>query len=209
MESPQLKPYANIVLVGVMGSGKSAVGRLLAHMLGFGFIDTDVEIERMTRKPIARIFMEQGESGFRELERKVVARAANARRHVIATGGGAVDNEDSWRALTEHGLVIWLNPSVDEIARRVAPSPKALKGLIMRPYLDDLADISGLDPGAKGPALHQFMEEKRKRLTERLKALLGQRVERYRQADIVVEPEFELPETTARNIAAQFSVLER
>ena len=52
------------------------------------------------------------------------------------------------------------------------------------------------------------MEEKRKRLADRIKALLGQRVERYRQASIVVEPEFELPETTARNIAAQFALLE-
>ena len=208
MELPQEKSYANIILVGVMGSGKSAVGPLLAHMLGFGFLDTDAEVERMTRKPVARIFMEQGEAGFRDLERKVVARVANARRHVIATGGGSVGDEGSWQELTKHGLVVWLNPPVDEIVRRMAPGPKALQGLIRRPFLDDLADISGLPPGTKGPALQQFMEEKRKRLADRIKALLGQRLERYRQASIVVEPEFELPETTARNIAAQFALLE-
>ncbi len=209
MNSAPTNQHENIILVGVMGSGKSALARILAHMLRFGFIDTDADVERMTRKPVARIFMEQGESGFRDLERKAVARAASARRHVIATGGGAVDDENSWRALTESGILVWLNPPIDEVVRRLAPTPKALQDLIRRPFLDDLADISGLPSGTKGPALQQFMEEKRKRMADRIKTLLGQRAERYRQAAIVVEPEFELPETTARKIAAEYALLER
>lgn len=191
-----------------MGSGKSVVGHLLAHLLGFGFIDTDIEVEQRAKKSVARIFREQGEAAFREMERKVVLRAAGARRHVIATGGGAVEDAEVWAALKASGIVVWINPSIEELVRRMAPGPKALQALVDRPFLEDLADLSGLAPGTKGPALQQFMEDKRKRLGERLGALLGRRISQYREADVTVEPAWELPETTARHIADRIRALE-
>ncbi|NDE14373.1 shikimate kinase [bacterium] len=191
-----------------MGSGKSIVGRLLAHLLGFGFIDTDAEVEARARKSVARIFKDQGEPAFREIERKVVMRAAGARHHVIATGGGAVEDAEAWNALKANGIVVWLNPSIEEVVRRIVPGPAALHALADRPFLEDLADVSGLAPGTKGPALREFMEDKRKRLAERLRALLGSRIARYREADLVVEPAWELPETTARDIAKRLRAME-
>lgn len=202
------EPHANVILVGVMGSGKSTVGRLLAHSLGFGFIDTDAAVVARAKKSVARIFSEQGESAFRDLERKEVLRAAGARRHVIATGGGAVEDDEVWRALSASGIVVWLNPSIEELVRRMAPGPEALKALAHRPFLEDLADISALPHGAKGPVMQQFMEDRRKRLAERLGALLGRRVSRYREAAVVVEPAWELPETTARAIASRIREME-
>jgi shikimate kinase len=167
--------HQNIVLVGAMGSGKSAVGYLLAHMLGFGFIDTDAEIEAGAGKSVARIFKEQGEDAFRSMERKVVARAASAHKHVIATGGGALEDDESWRALTANGLVVWLNPPVEELVRRLASGPDSLKQLAVRPYLEELADLSGMPSGGnRGPAMQQFMADRRKRLGERIKALLAE-----------------------------------
>ena len=191
-----------------MGSGKSIVGRLLAHLLGFGFIDTDAEVEARAKKSVARVFREQGEPTFREMERKIVMRAAGARHHVIATGGGAVEDAEAWNALKASGIVVWLNPPIEEVVRRMAPGPKALQTLADRPFLEDLADLTGLAPGAKGPALQHFMDDKRKRLGERLRALLGRRIAQYREADLVVEPEWELPETTARDIANRLRAME-
>ncbi len=194
------------MLVGMMGSGKSTIGRLLAHALGMGFIDTDEQVEAKLKKTIAQTFKQDGEERFREVERQVVRRAATARSHVIAVGGGAVEDQPSWDALRSGGLVVWLNTPVEEVVRRLAPSVHSLPALAWRPLLEDLADTSELRPGSSASVSHEFLAERRRKLTERLKALQGARLFRYRESDFAVEPVFETPDATVRNIVNELSV---
>lgn len=108
----------SVFLVGPMGSGKSAVGRALARLLGYGFVDSDVEIENRTGVDIPFIFEKEGESGFRLREREVIEELTRARRTVVSTGGGAVLLEENRRHLAERGVVVYLHASVDQQAER-------------------------------------------------------------------------------------------
>ena len=110
------KTKENIVLTGMPGSGKSTVGKLLASMLNRRFIDTDEEIVRQSGKEISDIFAECGESGFRLLEAKVIARVSSEHQGaVIATGGGAILRADNIRALKRNGKIYFLNRPLDNI----------------------------------------------------------------------------------------------
>ena len=102
-----------------MGTGKSAVGRLVAAQLRFDFVDTDHMIESRTGKRITDIFAQSGEAGFREIERQVVLDLHKVRRTVIATGGGLGANPEHVAALKEHALVVCLWASADVIWQRV------------------------------------------------------------------------------------------
>lgn len=109
----------NIVLVGFMGSGKSSVGRLVADRLGWKFIDTDEEVEKCTGLTIREIFDRYGEPEFRKLEKREVARAAKFWPAVIATGGGAMLDEENVKALSETGWLIWLKVSPEAVLERI------------------------------------------------------------------------------------------
>lgn len=109
----------SVVLVGLMGCGKSAIGRRLAAKLSLPFIDADEEIERAAGKTIEDIFAEHGEPYFREGERKVLARLLRAGPQVLATGGGAYMNDESRRAVAEHGVSVWLKAELPLLVRRV------------------------------------------------------------------------------------------
>src|SRR4051812_7704562 len=87
---PMTPPATNLYLVGFMGTGKSTVGRQVARQLGFQFLDSDHEIERLQGKPVARIFAEEGEAKFRTLEREFIERGHPADRCIVACGGGLV-----------------------------------------------------------------------------------------------------------------------
>lgn len=102
-----------------MGTGKSAVGHLLAHRLQREFIDTDREIEHAAGQSIARIFAEKGESHFRELEKQVIRQVCQKHAIVIATGGGAIVNVDNAICLKESGIVICLTASPETLVQRV------------------------------------------------------------------------------------------
>jgi shikimate kinase len=109
----------NIALIGFMGTGKSSVGRMTASQLRFSFIDTDDLIESRAGKTISKIFAEDGEPRFRELEREVVAGLAGRTGTVIATGGGVGANEENLASLKRHALVVCLWASPEKIWERV------------------------------------------------------------------------------------------
>jgi shikimate kinase len=108
-----------IFLVGMMGSGKSTVGRRLATRLGREFIDADKEIESRCGVPIATIFEVEGEEGFRRRESALIDELTQRAGIVLATGGGAVLAEDNRRHLRERGYVVYLSASVAELWNRL------------------------------------------------------------------------------------------
>ncbi len=111
--------FENIALVGFMGTGKSTVGQLVAGMLHYRFLDTDVMIEGMAGKRISDIFSSEGEARFREYERQVVAQLASAEKSVISTGGGMIMNPENLAILREHALVVCLWATAETILKRV------------------------------------------------------------------------------------------
>ncbi|QAY95312.1 3-dehydroquinate synthase [Methylovirgula ligni] len=111
--------HRSVVLVGLMGSGKSAIGRRLAQSLGLEFVDSDTEVERAADMPIPEIFARYGEPYFRDGERRVMARLLTGGPRVIATGGGAFMSEDTRARIKENGISIWLKADLDVLWRRV------------------------------------------------------------------------------------------
>ncbi|HAZ46877.1 MAG TPA: shikimate kinase [Cyanobacteria bacterium UBA11371] len=108
----------NLYLIGMMGSGKTTVGRELAAKMGYGFCDTDAVIEKVAGKSINDIFNSDGEEGFRELEGKVLGELAAYTRLAIATGGGIVLRRENWSYL-QQGLVVWLDVPVEILLSRL------------------------------------------------------------------------------------------
>lgn len=108
----------NIILVGLMGAGKTTVGKLLAKHLDKTFVDSDHEIERRTGVSIPLIFELEGEIGFREREAVVIAELSRQQELVIATGGGAVLREENRRNLKNGGMVVYLRAQVRDLWQR-------------------------------------------------------------------------------------------
>lgn len=109
----------SIVMVGLMGCGKSAIGRRLAAKLAIPFVDADEEIERAAGQSISDIFATHGEAHFREGERKVIQRLLTQGPQVLATGGGAFMSAETRAAVRERGLSIWLKAELPVLMRRV------------------------------------------------------------------------------------------
>lgn len=109
----------SIVLVGLMGAGKSTVGRRLASQLGMPFSDADTEIERAAGQSIGEIFDAHGEDYFRSGERRVIQRLLSGDRLVLATGGGAFMNDETRAAISERAISVWLNADYDLLMKRV------------------------------------------------------------------------------------------
>ena len=109
----------SVILVGMMGAGKTSVGKRLAAKLGLPFVDADAEIEAGAQLTISEIFERFGEAYFREGERKVIARLLNGGPLVLATGGGAFMNAATRDNIARHGVSIWLKPSFDVLLARV------------------------------------------------------------------------------------------
>jgi shikimate kinase len=109
----------SIVLVGMPGSGKSAVGRRLATRLDLDFVDADEEIESAAGKPIMDIFKDHGEAYFREGERKVIARLLGSGPQVLATGGGALLAAETRDNIRRSGISVWLKAELPVLMRRV------------------------------------------------------------------------------------------
>ena len=134
-----------VVLVGLMGVGKSTVGRRLARRLGLPFVDSDAEIEGAAGCPAAEVFERYGESDFRDGERRLVARLVEGDVRVIATGGGAFVDPRTRKLLNERAITVWLDAPVEILAERTSRR-------------DTRAQLRNSDPKA---VLKQLSEERR------------------------------------------------
>jgi shikimate kinase len=143
----------SIVIVGLMGCGKTSVGRRLAQRLAIPFVDADEEIERAAGRSIPDIFADYGEAYFRDGERRVIGRLLAAGPQVLATGGGAFMNAETRARVAERGVSVWLKAELEVLLRRVlrrdnrpllkAQDPKAVMRRLMaeRYPVYALADI--------------------------------------------------------------------
>lgn len=118
--APALSLPRTVVLVGLMGAGKSCVGRKLAARLGLDFVDADQEIEKAANQTVAEIFSNYGEPAFRDLERKVMARLLAGTPCILAAGGGAFMDETTRALVKDKGLSLWLRADLDLLVKRTA-----------------------------------------------------------------------------------------
>ena len=147
----------SIVLIGMMGVGKSSIGRRLAGRLGLPFVDADAEIEKAAGMSISEIFARHGEAYFRSGEARVIARLLDAGPQVLAAGGGAFMNSDTRAGIRSKGVSVWLRAEFDVLMRRINKRKND------RPLLQTS------DPGAT------------------LRALLAEREPVYAQADLTIQ----------------------
>jgi len=118
--APPFRAAKTIVLVGLMGAGKSSIGRRLAQALALPFTDADAEIEAAAGLTVEEIFARDGEAGFRTGERRVIARLLDNPTQVLATGGGAFMDKTTRALLRERAITIWLRADVDLLLARVS-----------------------------------------------------------------------------------------
>ncbi len=119
IEALALRIDRPVVLVGLMGVGKSSIGRKLSGLLHMPFVDADEEIETAAQMSIAEIFAQFGEAYFRDGERRVIARLMDGPKRVIATGGGAFVNDSTRALILEKGIAVWLDSDIDVLVDRV------------------------------------------------------------------------------------------
>jgi shikimate kinase len=110
----------SVVFVGLMGAGKTAIGRKVAALLGLPFTDSDHEIETVSRMTIPDLFERYGEAEFRSLEQRVIIRVLESGPQVLSTGGGAFMNAQTREAIASYGLSVWLKADVDTLLDRVS-----------------------------------------------------------------------------------------
>lgn len=108
----------NLYLVGFMGTGKSTVGRLVARQIGFEFVDSDHEIERLQGKPVSQIFAEQGEAAFRAMEREFIERGHPEKKCIVSCGGGLIVPPGMLELLRGRGVIICMHAPIDTILQR-------------------------------------------------------------------------------------------
>jgi len=111
----------NVYLIGMMGAGKTTIGRLLSEQLNYRFIDTDVLVEACAKQSITQIFAESGETEFRHIEHLALAEVSAYTYLVIATGGGIVLEPTNWAHLRD-GIIIWLNVPIEQLYARLRSS---------------------------------------------------------------------------------------
>ena len=128
-------PPRTVVIVGMMGAGKTSIGRRIAARLGVPFIDADAEIEEAAGSSIPDIFERHGEQAFRDGERRVIARLLNGPVHVMATGGGAFLDERTRELIQDRAISVWLRASLETLVHRLT------KSRTPRPLLDKEGDL--------------------------------------------------------------------
>lgn len=149
-----------LIFIGFMGSGKTTIGKKIAHRLAYNFIDTDDYIEKVYAKSISTIFQEHGEIGFRQIETAIIQELNYTSNLVISTGGGLPCFNENMTFLNKKGSTIYLKTSVDILVSRL------LKDRITRPLLENMSE----------QALQNFVEKK-----------LAEREIFYAQAQFITE----------------------
>lgn len=170
----------SIVFVGLMGAGKTAIGRKVASELGIPFIDSDHEIESVSRTTIPDLFALYGEPEFRSLEQRVIGRLLEAGPQVLSTGGGAFMNAQTRETIAQRGISVWLKADLDVLMERVAKKQNRplLKNAdpraVMQKLIDErhpvyaLADVAvPTRDAAKEVIAHEVLGAIAKRLSER------------------------------------------
>lgn len=168
-------PRRNIYLTGFSGTGKSHSGRIAAETLGMAFVDTDDLIEQKADKPIPKIFEEDGEARFRDIESAALAEAAAQGNTVVSTGGGAPVRSQNRELMARTGLVIRLKASPESINARLTRSEGA-RGRTLRPLL-----------GGDAPV-------------EKIRRLLEDREAAYAAAHVTIDTEGKVPRDVAKEI---------
>jgi shikimate kinase len=179
----------NIILIGVLGAGKSSVGWHLARLMGLGFLDLDDWIEKKAQKTIAEIFSNDGESAFRNLEEQAISEIIDVRNHVISVGGGAVVDDENWSRLRAIGLTVWLNTPPAEIARRFVMRPG---DIAQRPLIQDVASAESKD--------QRFVM-----LHDRISNFIKHRQKRFEEADASIVDSYSTPESAAMVVKSKIS----
>jgi shikimate kinase len=128
----------NLVLIGLRGSGKSAVAEVLAQRLGWNAVDTDELVEQQSGRTIREIFEADGEAGFRALETRVLERVVRGKRQVISVGGGAILSEHNRRLLRQAGLCVWLTAPPEVLHRRLQADTRTAS---LRPPLTNMPGL--------------------------------------------------------------------
>ena len=174
-------PPGNIFLVGLMGAGKTSVGRLLARHLGKTFVDSDHEIEARTGVSIPTIFEIEGEEGFRDREERIIDELTRRPDVVVATGGGAVLRPANRHALATRGLVIYLRASVGELYARTrhdrnrpllqTADPKARLEALFDVRDPLYREIAGLTVDSGRQSVHTLVRRLARDITDRLAAM--------------------------------------
>ena len=134
-----MKLNKNLILIGMMASGKSTVGKILAKKLNLKFFDTDFIIEKKTKMKIFQIFEKKGEAKFRNLEKKITLNLLNKKSCIISLGGGAFLNEKIRKASENKGLTIWLNCKSKTIIDRIKKNNK--RPLALNLNDDEIKDL--------------------------------------------------------------------
>lgn len=178
-DDPPRGAYRRVLLVGLMGSGKTTVGRRLAELLDWEFADFDAAVEESAGREIAVIFRDDGEARFREMEARVGSKLLTRTRVVLASGGGWPAQPGRMEGLDDDTLSVWLRVSPAEAVRRTR------QGGPIRPLLDDA------DP------------------LDRARELLAARRSYYAEADLSLDTEAQPPEALARTIADRVHTNER
>ena len=176
MSASLSRPDRTIALVGLMGAGKTSIGRRLAQRLGLPFIDADAEIEAAAGTTIEEIFQRHGEAAFRDGERRVIARLLDNPPHVLATGGGAFMDPTTRALLRRSAITVWLRADLEVMLSRVTR-----RSINHRPLL------KGRDPRAA------------------LEALMAERYPVYAEADVTVDSVDGPPEATLERVLAALS----
>jgi len=170
----------HIFLIGLSGSGKSTIGKILAGKLRRPFVDIDKTIEKQTHMTINDIFVEKRESAFRKMESRAIMKTARKRKRpkVVALGGGAFEKRSNRKSVESSGISVWLRCSIEELYKR-------LKNKTDRPLLNN--KMKTLTSGPAEPM-------------RRLKHLLKKRQKNYRKADIYVSTSKRTPRAVSSEI---------
>ena len=171
----------NVFLIGMMGTGKTTVGKILAQQLNYRFFDTDVLIERVADRKIREIFANEGEENFRQLETQVLREVSAYTKSAIATGGGIVLRQQNWSYL-HYGLIVWLDAPPELLIERLADDNT-------RPLLKDP------NPSQK---LNQILEARRPIYTQ---ADLHVEIEKYQTPEQIASQIIEMIPTVVKPTA--------